>query len=140
MAPRKATHSVKCWTYPKLPGMPVLNSAREIISRTGSAAIASSAAELSPSSIRLHVRGVEAAASIVVMSVLGLSPAVLVPELLHFVEHLGRHSRSHDLGIGERLHPLLPLHGLLGRHTLDDQAALFHRDHGIRVQLIDQAL
>src|SRR5262245_57923862 len=120
--------------------MPVLNNAREIISRTGKTAMAISAVELSPSSIRLHVRGVEVAASIVVTSVLPLSPAVLVPELLHFVEHLGRHSRSYDLRIGERLHPLLPLHGLLGGDTLDDQAALFHRDHGIRVQLIDQAL
>ena len=43
MAPRKPTHSVRCWTYPDEPGMPVFHSVRKIISSTGNTAMASRA-------------------------------------------------------------------------------------------------
>ena len=42
-APRKPTHSVRCWTNGPEPGIPALNAARHTISASGSTAISASA-------------------------------------------------------------------------------------------------
>ncbi len=51
-APRKPTHSVRCWTNAPEPGMPALKAVRHTISASGSSAISASARLAAKPSIR----------------------------------------------------------------------------------------